>query len=119
MAADRPVLRPGDTVHFDGEEHQVVGLAGTSVRLRSGTGAEQMILAGYLMASPGFAVVDGEPMPAVEPFGLLDAVADEALSAAKQWERHLVVPHHDLETVLRLRRWFERGGCPGVAAAGR
>jgi putative transposase len=90
MAADRPVLRPGDTVHFDGEDHQVVGLAGTSVRLRSGGGAEQIILAGYLMASPGFAVIDADPMQAVEPFGLLDAVADEVLAAAKQWERHLV-----------------------------
>jgi len=44
MAIDRPVLRPGDTVHFDGEDHQVVGLAGTSVRLRRAWG-EQIILA--------------------------------------------------------------------------
>jgi hypothetical protein len=34
------VLRPGDWVHHDGGEHQVVGLAGTSVRLRSQGGAE-------------------------------------------------------------------------------
>lgn len=29
------VLRPGDWVHFDGSEYQVVAVAGTSVRLRS------------------------------------------------------------------------------------
>jgi len=40
MAIDRPVLRPGDTVHFDARTTRSSDLAGTSVRLRSGTGAE-------------------------------------------------------------------------------
>jgi hypothetical protein len=57
------VLRPGDRVHFDGEDHQVVGPAGASVRLRSDAGAEQVILAGHLMASPSFAVVDAGAAP--------------------------------------------------------
>lgn len=90
MARPESVLRPGDWVHFDNEEHQVVGLAGTSVRLRSETGAEQVVLAGHLMASPGFAVVDADPAPAVEPFGLLDSLPDEVLATAKRWEQHLV-----------------------------
>ena len=34
MGLARPVLRVGDRVVFDGDEHQVVGLSGTSVRLR-------------------------------------------------------------------------------------
>jgi putative transposase len=61
------VLQPGDWVVFDGGEHQVVALVGTSVRLRSEDGVEQVVLVAYLMASPEFAVVDGAPLPAVEP----------------------------------------------------
>jgi hypothetical protein len=34
-AAALAVLRPGDWVSFDGGDHQVVAVAGTSVRLRS------------------------------------------------------------------------------------
>ncbi|MEU8258654.1 Mu transposase C-terminal domain-containing protein [Micromonospora inaquosa] len=90
MAPARPVLRPGDWVHFDGGEHQVVGLAGATVRLRSGAGAEQVVLAGHLMATPGFAVVDAGTAPTVEPFGLLDALPEETLAAARRWEQHLV-----------------------------
>lgn len=44
-----PVLRIGEWVRFDGGEHQVLGLAGTSVRLRSDDGVEQVVLAGHLM----------------------------------------------------------------------
>ena len=54
--ASRAVLRPGDQVTFDGGEHQVLALAGTSVRLRAQDGAEQVVLASYLMAAPDFAV---------------------------------------------------------------
>jgi hypothetical protein len=84
------VLRPGDWVHFDGGEHQVVAVAGTSVRLRSSAGAESVVLVSYLMASPGFMVVDGAPVPRVEPFGLLDGLPDEVLDEARGWERHVV-----------------------------
>ena len=84
-----PVLRQGDRVSFDGDEHQVVGLSGTVIRLRSDTG-EQLVLAGHLLASPGFAVLDAEPAPTVDPFGLLDGLPKEALAAAKQRERHVV-----------------------------
>ena len=84
------VLRPGDWVHFDGGEHQVVAVAGTSVRLRAPEGTESVVLASYLMASPGFMVVGGAPMPRVEPFGLLDGLPEEVLAEAREWERHLV-----------------------------
>ena len=44
------VLRPGDWVLYDGSEHQVLALAGTSVRLRTVDGADSVVLAGHLMA---------------------------------------------------------------------
>ena len=86
----RAVLRPGDWVSFDGAEHQVLALAGTSVRLRAQDGAEQVVLASYLMAAPDFAVTGGDPVPAVESLGLLDSLPGEVLAAARAWERHVV-----------------------------
>ena len=47
------VLRPGDRVWFDGAGHLVIALTGTLVRLRSDDGTGAMVLAAYLMASPG------------------------------------------------------------------
>jgi hypothetical protein len=91
MPARRPaVLRPGDWVHFDGGDHQVIALAGTSVRLRSDAGGETVVLASHLMSSPGFAVVDGAPTPALEPFGLLDSLPDDVIATAREWQRHVV-----------------------------
>jgi transposase InsO family protein len=68
----------------------IVALAGTSVRLRSDDGGELVVLVAYLMACPEFAVTDGQPMPAVEPFGLLDGLPAKVLQDARDWERHLV-----------------------------
>ena len=84
------VLRPGDWVRYDGADHQVIALAGTSVRLRSAVGAESVVLVAYLMASPDFAVIDGAPTPSVEPFGLLDSLPVKVLEQAREWERHIV-----------------------------
>ena len=84
------VLRPGDWVRYDGADHQVIALAGTSVRLRSDVGAESVVLVAYLMASPEFAVIDGAPTPSVEPFGLMDGLPVKALAQAREWERHIV-----------------------------
>jgi putative transposase len=84
------VLRPGDLVRYDGGDHQVIALAGTSVRLRSEHGAESVVLLAYLMASPGFAVIDGAPAPWVEPFGLLEGLSVKVLEEAREWERHIV-----------------------------
>jgi putative transposase len=84
------VLRLGDWVHFDGGEYQVVAVVGTSVRLRSSAGPELVVLAGHLMASPGFALVDAAPLPRMEPFGLLDSLPEKVLTEAREWERHVV-----------------------------
>lgn len=84
------MLRPGDWVTYDGGEHQVIALTGTTVRLRSAEGAEQAVLAGYLLASPGFEVTGREPLPEVEPFGLLDSLPAEVVAAAREWQRHVV-----------------------------
>ena len=84
------VLRPGDLVRYDGADHQVVALAGTSVRLRSDDGADSVVLVAYLMASPEFAVIDGAPGPWVEPFGLLEGLPVKVLEEAREWERHIV-----------------------------
>jgi len=89
-AAKRAVLRPGDWVCFDGGDHQVVALAGTSVRLRSAAGAETVVLASYLMASSEFEVIGGTPALVVEPFGLLDGLPADVLAAARDWQRHVV-----------------------------
>jgi putative transposase len=75
----RAVLRPGDWVSFDGGEHQVLAFVGTSVRLRAQDGGEQVVLAS-----------GGDPVPAVESFGLLDSLPGEVLAAARAWERHVV-----------------------------
>jgi putative transposase len=68
MTAARPVLRVGDRVGFDGDEHLVTGLAGTQVRLRADSGTEQVILAGRLMAAPDFELLDTASLPEIEPF---------------------------------------------------
>ena len=90
LTGGAPVLRLGDWVVYDGGEHQVVALAGTSVRLRSAAGAESVALAWYLMASPGFEVAGSGPLPRVEPLGLLDGLPPEALAAARALETHVV-----------------------------
>jgi putative transposase len=84
------VLRPGDWVRFDGDEHEVLAVAGTSVRLRSVAGRHSVVLASYLTAAPDFAVTEGEPVPELEPFGLLDSLPAVVLAAAREWERHVV-----------------------------
>ena len=78
------VLRPGDWVRFDGSEHQVLAVAGASVRLRSADGSHSVVLASYLMAAPDFAVTAGAPAPEVEPFGLLDSLPEDVLAAARE-----------------------------------
>ena len=91
-------LRPGEWVQFDDGEHQVLALAGTSVRLRSSMGVDQVVLASHLFASPGFAVTGADEPVQIEPFGLLDGLSEDVIAAAREWERHVVeietgVPH--------------------------
>ncbi|MFD7814096.1 integrase [Streptomyces sp. NPDC059785] len=88
-AEHRAVLRPGDWITYGDEDHQVVALAGTAVRLRSQSGTESVVLAAHLMAAPDFSVTGTEPLPALEPSGLLTALPEAVLRAAKEWERHI------------------------------
>ena len=90
MAHWQSVLRPGDWVHFDGGEHQVVALTGPSVRLCSSDGAQMVVLATHLMSAPDFGVIDAAPPPQMTPFGLLDTLPAPVLAAAREWERHIV-----------------------------
>ncbi|GAA0626119.1 Mu transposase C-terminal domain-containing protein [Streptomyces crystallinus] len=90
LRGDAFVLRTGDWVSFDDTDHQVVALSGTSVRLRSSDGSETVVLASYLMASPDFAVTGADPLPELEPSGLLSTVPASVLAAAQEWERHVV-----------------------------
>lgn len=84
------LLRPGDWVECDGAEYQVVGLAGTTVRLRSGEGVDQVMLVTHLMGSVGFAVIGAPPVTEVEPFGLLETLPAAAVAAAREWESHVI-----------------------------
>ncbi|CRK55296.1 possible transposase [Alloactinosynnema sp. L-07] len=90
MVGMRSVLRPGDRIGFDGDEHLVTGLAGTAVRLRSDSGVEQVLLVGHLTAASDFAVLDSVMPPATEPFGLLEALPPEVVATAERWRAHLV-----------------------------
>ncbi len=90
MGMARPVVRVSDRVVFDTDEHLVVGLSGTSVRLRADSGVEQVVLAGHLIVAVDFAVVDGTALPAVEPHGLMEALPADALAAAQRWRAHVV-----------------------------
>lgn len=90
MTDARPVLHLGDRIGFDGDEHMVVGLAGTSVRLRTDAGGEQVVLAGHLMAAADFAVLDGRALPRVEPFGLMESLPADVVADAERWRNHLV-----------------------------
>jgi len=90
MGLARPVLHVGDRVIFDGDEHQVVGLSGTLVRLRADSGVQQVVLAGHLMAAADFTVLDAPMLSSVVPHGLLEALPAEAVSAAERWREHVV-----------------------------
>lgn len=84
MTSTGAVLRVGDRVAFDGDEHLVVALAGAAVRLRADAGGEQVVLAGHLMAAADFAVLDSSPMPVMEPFGLLESLPADVVGEAER-----------------------------------
>jgi len=100
------VLRVGDRVAFEGDEHLVVGLAGTQVRLRADAGGEQVVLAGHLMAAADFAVLDSVSLPVMEPFGLLESLPAEVVAEAERWRDHLV----------EMTTGLPPGAAPGTAA---
>ncbi|WP_433381473.1 Mu transposase C-terminal domain-containing protein [Streptosporangium sp. CA-115845] len=98
MAVERPqVIRVGDRVIFDGVEQQVVALSGGAVRLVASSGATSVVALPYLLAAPDFAVVGvTAPTPRIAPVGLLEALPEPVVQAARDWERHLV----EMETGL-------------------
>ena len=107
MSAVLPILRPGDSVTFDGGDHVVVAFSSTSVRLRSAAdGTESVVLLSYLMASPGFALLGSPATVAAEPLGLLEQLPPQAVARAREWERHLV------EVITGV----PMGAAPGTAA---
>jgi hypothetical protein len=93
MSAPAPavgVLRPGDQVRFDGGEHTVVGLAGTTVRLAGEDGVSRVMTVSHLQAADDFLVLSGTVPLSLTAVGLLDAVPQSALARARWWERHVV-----------------------------
>ncbi|WP_211241242.1 integrase [Pseudonocardia spinosispora] len=114
------VLRVNDQVMFDHTTHTVVAISGATVRLLSATGTTMVIALAYLLAAHDFqllntpehttdkpttspATATGTPTDPtavksdgtrVEPHGLLDALPEQVLHAAREWERHLL----ELET---------------------
>jgi hypothetical protein len=131
--AERPgVLRVGDRVLFGGGEHEVVGLAGTAVRLLADSGQAMVVALPFLLAAPDFAIVGTGTAaglgPRLVPHGLLEALPDHVVRAARDWERHLseVVtgvppdgaaprPEYDLARTLAER---EQAKAAELAAAG-
>jgi hypothetical protein len=101
VVVERPVLRIGDRVMFEGIEHHVVALSGNSVRLLSAANEPSVVLAPYLQAASDFAILgtgDGGRPLQVPPLGLLQTLPEPVLQAARERERHLV----EVETGLPL-----------------
>ena len=85
------VLRVGDTVIFDGSEHRVVAMSGTSVRLAGPGGTPAVVLLSHLVASEGFTLLGGQDVPAgAARVMTLEDVPAEAAATAREWERHIV-----------------------------
>lgn len=90
MLGARAVLRIGDQVLFEGGEHTVAALAGTSIRLASPSGQARVVLLAHLLSSPGFELVGGARLPGLRGLGLLDELSDDLVRRAREWERHVV-----------------------------
>jgi hypothetical protein len=91
MARLKPtVVRLGDRVHFSNADRTVVGIEGTAVRLVSDAGAVCVITLAHLVASAGFYLVEDGSRRKIPPLAMLDGLPEDAVSAALEWERHLV-----------------------------
>ncbi|MGY4782763.1 hypothetical protein ACVH9Z_22885 [Rhodococcus opacus] len=98
-------LRVEDRVIFAGQAHTVVAFSGTTMRLLSDAGETTVVALSYLLAAEDFELIGAAPAPRVESVGLLEAMPEHVVAAAREWERHLV----ELETGLP----------PGAAADAR
>ncbi|MCX4428768.1 hypothetical protein ACIQWL_52225 [Streptomyces mirabilis] len=84
------LLSLGDRVHYDGREHTVAALHGTSVRLVDDAQAASVVLLGHLLASESFAVLStGPARPPLPEEGVLDGLPEEVAERARWWQRHL------------------------------
>ncbi|MCZ7459477.1 Mu transposase C-terminal domain-containing protein [Streptomyces sp. WMMC940] len=84
------LLSLGDRVRYDGREHIVAALHGTSVRLVDDAQAASVVLLGHLLASDGFTVLStGPARPPLPEEGVLDGLPEEVVERARWWQRHL------------------------------
>lgn len=83
-------IRPGDRVVFDDGEHTVLGFSGTTVRLLSDDGEQQVLLLTHLQASPGFRLLGAGAPAALAGLSALAEVPDAAAARARWWERHII-----------------------------
>ncbi|MGV9259195.1 hypothetical protein ACWDQO_17465 [Streptomyces sp. NPDC003703] len=90
MASRPGVLRVGDRVLFEDNEHTVVGIEGVTVRLHGDDGRDQALLLPYLLSSYGFALVGTASEKAeFAAAGVLESLPPEAVAEARFWERHV------------------------------
>ncbi|MFI2226503.1 hypothetical protein [Streptomyces fradiae] len=80
----------GDRVRYDGREHTVAALHGTSVRLVDDALAASVVLLGNLLAAEGFTVLSSAPSrPPLPDAGVLEGLPGDAVDRAEWWRRHL------------------------------
>ncbi|MFF7183004.1 hypothetical protein [Streptomyces sp. NPDC008121] len=85
------MLLLGDRVRYDGREHTVIALHGTSVRLVDDAHAASVVLLGHLLSSDGFAVVSVGPVrPVMSDPGALAGLPEDVTDRVRWWQRHLV-----------------------------
>src|SRR3954454_24640786 len=88
-------LALGDWIHFDDEDHQVVGFSGPAIRLRSAAGQPQLILAGELLGAGDFQRLAEPPAVAdkwhhIDRGALLDCVPEDERHRLHALEAHLL-----------------------------
>ncbi|WP_367043385.1 Mu transposase C-terminal domain-containing protein [Streptomyces sp. Je 1-332] len=84
------LLSLGDRVRYEGREHSVVALHGTSVRLVDDAQGASVVLLGHLLASEGFGVLGtGPSRPPLPQEGVLDGLPAEEAERVRWWQRHL------------------------------
>ncbi|MEU1556980.1 hypothetical protein ABZ517_30375 [Streptomyces scabiei] len=90
MPARPRLLSLGDRVRYDGREHTVAALHGTSVRLVDDAQAASVVLLGHLPVSEGFTVLSTAlSRPPLPEAGVLEGLPEEAAQRAEWWRRHL------------------------------
>ncbi|MGW2207324.1 TnsA-like heteromeric transposase endonuclease subunit [Streptomyces sp. NPDC001774] len=91
MPARPRLLSLGYRVRYDGREHTVAALHGTSVRLVDDAQAASVVLLGHLLVSEGFTVLSTAlSRPPLPEAGGLEGLPEEAAQRAEWWRRHLV-----------------------------